>query len=362
MQKTIKSIFFAIFYLSISSQIFAQEFIYRITVNQKKVLTGFKLAGQSGIVTCLHGVVGYQTITVSQISNVLYDDDIKIVSWDLAKDVCIISSKKIGAIPQNSGLKLSNITSNSGLKGANVVVKGFPWSVPQYQSITAKLDGDHARELLENILPAGGNRKALATRGSPAIDKEVINIHGAIYSGHSGAPILFNDEVIGIVDGGLLMGPGYAWGIIYKEVHFAPFNSDTNYKNILSTNNALFSNEPTYTSTDANFNLSNPSEEPVSVMSVTKQADGTLDFRLNNISKIDLTDVFVYVRYYGDDLSDVLASSMSWTNIPLGQSAHIKISKPSDVKEIKCVQYDILKIGYPQVSTTYKRTYLNCDL
>jgi hypothetical protein len=358
-----RSILLLFLNLIIITQVYGQEFIYRITVDQKKVLTGFKLAGQRGIVTTLHGVASYKRITVASMNaNVLYDDQVKIAYFDLAKNVCIISSASIDAIPQASGLRLSPVNPISRLNGANVVIKGFPLSVPQYQTINATLDGDHGLEHLSNLLPAGGSRAALAKRRSPDIDQSVINLHGNIYPGHSGSPILYNNEVIGIVDGGLLVGPGYAWGIVYNEVNFTAFNNvDPGYLNILSTNNALFSSEPTYSSAGENDNLPDPSERPVSVLSVAKHEDGTLDFHLLNESPVDL-DVYINVRYYEKDLTEILdEGSYGISPLPAGQKGHIRTYAPIHIKNFDCVQYDISINNYPRPGIEYKKRILVCD-
>ena len=363
MQLKFKILILLILHLAISCNTFAQEFIYRITVDQKTVVTGFKVAGQDGIVTALHGVAGAKRITVSKMSNeTIYDDDVKIILWDLSKDICLISSSSINKIPKETGLKLSSIKKISKLNGVKVVIKGFPWSMPQYQTINVDVDGDHGIELLQNLLPADSSRSVLVKRKSPDIQQNVINLHGDIYPGHSGSPILYNNEVIGMVDGGLLLGSGYAWGIIYEQIKFIKFNNlDPGYKNTLNTNKALFSNKPISFSSINKDSTFNPGELPITIISIKKDLYGTLDFYVENNSPIDLKYVAPYVRYYGKDLTEVLDNSMTViTVLPIGQKAHLRVPPPVYIRnDYECIQFD-LKMLYPE-GVEFKKTYLNCD-
>lgn len=350
-------IFFAIVYYSAS----AQDNIYKITVDGKKVFTGFKVAGKEGIITTLHGVIGFQKIIVSQLqldSDKPFNDGIKIISWDKARDICIISSKSISTLPKDEGYKISKIKNISNLKGVEVVVKGFPLSMPRSQEITPKLDGSYPEDLLQNLLPPDDTSKALTARNSPVVNQIVLNLHGNIYPGHSGSPVLYKNEVIGIVNGGLLAGSGFAWAIKYSNIDLVNFVNGEQYKSLIKTNSALFSNEPFYTSNNNFVDIPNQTAEPVIVKSV--KLNGTsLNFHLLNNSSIDLSNIFVYVRYYNEDLSEILGDGANVTQtVPLGQSAHIVLYPPNHVSGFYTqIQYDIVVMNYPENGTTYKRTY-----
>ena len=338
---------------------YGQQYLYNISVDGKSTLTGFKIAGQAGIITSLHGVVGARKIVVTEANNLnSYLDDIKITYWDVANDLCILNSKSISEILINKGLTTRSQFSKQTLNGVHVIIKGFPWSVPQYQTVNAILDGDNSVTNLYNLIPKSDDREALSNRKSPDLAQQVINIHGEIAPGHSGSPVLFENQVIGIVDGGLLLGPGYAWAIPYGNIHFVLFaRDDPSYMRILRTNKALWSNEPVIT-TLPNEKLPNPQEMPFRILSIDKRSDNSLDFKLSNESPIELGTIGIKLRYYSDDLTEVLEQSYDSETIPAGQSNHFRFLAPNYIKNYTAIQYDVIIYGYPESGQEYKKTFL----
>jgi hypothetical protein len=81
---------------------------------------------------------------------------------------------------------------------------------------------------------------------------------------------------------------------------------------------------------------------------------------VSNDAPVDLRSVFIMVRYYDNDLTDVLDNRGGDEPLPVGQKGHIRVGAPLYIKKYECIQYDVQIIGYPKNGIIYKKTYLTC--
>jgi hypothetical protein len=223
---------------------YSQNYIYRVVIDGFRVQTGFKANGINGIVTALHGVaVGKGNITIQEFSTQRVFNNVKIAMLDMANDICTISSPQIAAIPLDQGYTVNNRFSDDELKGKTVRINGYPLGIFAMQDNNVLLDNNKPIVPLQTIIPPG-IAPGLLKRNSPNTNIRVLVLNGTIAPGHSGAPIIYNKEVIGMADGGLTPGiSGYAWAVILKNVSFVTFRRTEDFMRITHDNGNLLSYE-----------------------------------------------------------------------------------------------------------------------
>lgn len=223
---------------------FSQNYIYRVVIDGYRVQTGFKANGINGIVTALHGVaVGKGNITIQEFSSQRIFNNVKIAMLDMANDICTVSSPQIAAIPLNDGYTVNSRFSDAELKGKTVRINGYPLGIFAMQDNNVLLDNNKPIVPLQTIIPPG-IAPELLRRNSPNMNIRVLVLNGTVAPGHSGAPIIYNREVIGMADGGLTPGiSGYAWAVILKNVSFVALKHTEDFKRITHDGGNLLSYE-----------------------------------------------------------------------------------------------------------------------
>src|SRR2546423_2090460 len=212
--------FLSLLFLLISSSvsISAQDstysrFVYMVripaTSHHRAILqTGFRMADRKGIITALHGVAdGAAFSAFNKAGDVL--NGLTVASVDVRNDMVLLRNHEIEDRPAD-GLR----PSDGPLLGARELLRacGHPAGIDFYNKDVTT--GEPVRKRLHELVPpdAAG---AFDERGSPSMDIWVLNIQGNLVPGYSGAPLLnSSDQVVGIVNGGLLNGAaGISWAI-----------------------------------------------------------------------------------------------------------------------------------------------------
>jgi formylglycine-generating enzyme required for sulfatase activity len=207
-------------------------YIYRLRIsdcthiNDKKVeinQTGFRVEGIRGIVTALHGLVNCSKINAvseapdahqPQAANLFTDLSIRQV--DVSRDVALLSSSKIDALPAD-GLAISD----GQIDYEDLAVIGYPLGLQKQRPLANVIVLYDTT--LEALIPPRYLTTDLIRRASPDLKVTVFSVQASLVPGHSGAPLLdSNLSVIGIANGGLDEGRiEMGWAIPYKELRWA---------------------------------------------------------------------------------------------------------------------------------------------
>lgn len=210
-----------------------------------RILTGFKFRFQSqtGIATALHGVCGCSSITAQDHRRNTYKQ-LDLVLADIDSDVAVLTSDRFRNTG-SSGLTGDRTLSSESLKDQVVTIYGHPLGLEKIvlddELRVRKTPVVELKRLLETEDYAD-----LKERSSPALSKRVLNLSGNVLPGHSGAPVIFNDKVIAVVNGGLRGGTvGTGWAVPLSEIDplpLAKLRQDPRWEQLISQNSdALFS-------------------------------------------------------------------------------------------------------------------------
>ncbi len=238
---------FLLFFLLVSTSIgAANRHVVRVLASDCKynknspkttnILTGFvwQEAGKvKGVVTALHGVCGCSNISIEEINGRNYFN-IKIVQADIINDAAVLTSSEI---QQNfsTGLEFST-SSPSNFAGKNVKMNGYPLGISlQLDSRYIRIRNTPTTKLKKYIKERlqGSMRK----RGSPYPFIDVINVEGEIVEGSSGSPLIFDNKVIGIANGGLDDGINVCWAVPTYNLNFKSIYVLGNDYKVLEYNN-----------------------------------------------------------------------------------------------------------------------------
>ncbi|NOK18724.1 trypsin-like peptidase domain-containing protein [Corallococcus carmarthensis] len=204
------------------------QFIFAVRVEQcpgvisgtTRTLTGFRVAGTRGIYTALHGVLGCKSLVAQGEAGAPTFADLDIEKVDVARDVALLSSPALLALP---AVGLNVAPASGASSGTSLRVRGYPLGVPQQLSSELRLRNP-PRTPLRYLVPSSVFL-ALNARESPSVETEVLSIEGHLTRGHSGAPILTADgeSVVGIANGGLESGAvEISWVIPFASVQLRP--------------------------------------------------------------------------------------------------------------------------------------------
>ena len=128
------------------------------------------------------------------------------------------------------------INNSSGLrinKGYKALIHELLTAIghPQGMDINRKTvyAGNPITEQLTHLIPTAAS-SSFEQRGSPAVQIEILYLEGNLVPGQSGGPILNSkNEVIGVVDGGILGGSaGISWAIPFNHLKFTNAKSVDN--------------------------------------------------------------------------------------------------------------------------------------
>lgn len=218
---------------------------------QKHELTGFRVKGMAGIYTALHGVLGCEKIDAIFHDPKARRVSMSLVQVDIDRDVAFLVAADSSAKLPQQGLSLGIWPASDQLES---VLAGQPATVVGH-ALGIDLKPSHSRLTLRTKRPVAGltellnpsARQELAERGSPSTRVAMLSLEGPFLPGHSGAPIL-NEEnaVIGIGNGGLKEGQvSHGWAIPFHDVKLVSVDDNDVAKRIalippLRSNRSLF--------------------------------------------------------------------------------------------------------------------------
>ena len=212
-----------------------EDFVYMVripaTSHHKSVTqTGFRLRGTKGVVTALHGVAdGRKFSAFNEAGDVL--NGLVIVSVDITDDLALLRSKELEDRTDDG---LMRGPSRPPSPGTSLLVLGHPVGINLHPK-TVQAGNPPVLRTLDKLIPpdvAG----AFDARKSPSNQIKVVDIEGNLVPGDSGAPVLdARNQVVGIVDGGLLGGAaGISWAIPISSVEWSPAGTLTTTLNDLA--------------------------------------------------------------------------------------------------------------------------------
>ncbi|MCB0109449.1 MAG: trypsin-like peptidase domain-containing protein [Caldilineaceae bacterium] len=195
--------------------------IYRVkaagctSAPEQRVQSGFRVTGQVGIFTALHGVLGCKTVIAEPGGDGQTFHDLSIGKVDIDHDVAVLWSRGLADEPLE-GLVVITETLQIDQKASYQVI-GYPLNVfRQKPTVDVKI---LERTELGNLL-TNDAILVLEERMSPALDAKVLSIQTHLIPGHSGAPLLNQaNQVVAIGNGGLDAGRiEMGWAIPWDEL------------------------------------------------------------------------------------------------------------------------------------------------
>jgi len=198
-------------------------FVYRIKSGQcsqepsDRIQTGFRVKGQIGIVTALHGVVGCPSITAQPGDGTKTFTNLVIGKVDIRRDMALLWSSDLANISAD-GFEI--ISRPSIADTVDLQLVGYPWGMADQQPLYNIVFAQEAP--LVKILPGGDPQEHMADRRSPALDVKVYRLQADIVPGHSGAPLMTQSQyILGVGNGGLDLGRvGWSWAIPLHAVEW----------------------------------------------------------------------------------------------------------------------------------------------
>ncbi len=192
-----------------------------------------------GIVTALHAVCGCSTISAEDNSGTDYFS-LKVIKADIGNDVALLSSSEVVS-NFSTGLEFSDLNP-SNLGNKNISMFARPYQVELNLDTKIARVRETPTALLKKFVKSDVEI-SLKERGSPNINKYVLALELEITPGCSGAPILYDNKVIGVANGGLDEGRTHiCWAIPTRNIQFSSVNSlELTYSNLGKLNpNKLF--------------------------------------------------------------------------------------------------------------------------
>ena len=179
--------------------------------------TGFLVQGITGIVTALHGVADCNKFSALSTANGVRYDNLKIERVNIDLDLAILSSGELA--DSNQGFKVISLDSDQEAFD-NLYMIGHPLGsfgqFPRRAQLSLK-----RRDLSKlSILPSDELKNKLRDRKSPSLTIPIYFLDNVdVLPGDSGAPLITgNDQVIGVINGGLYSGTGgIPWAIPWPE-------------------------------------------------------------------------------------------------------------------------------------------------
>lgn len=206
------------------------QFIYSVYVKPKvsdettagndskasdRLQVGFKLEGQKGIVTALHGVVDAAYISAFNKSSSYRN--LALTQVDFAHDVALLTSQDLES-EEAVGLK-SSIEALAAQRSVTII--GHPNGVAILSKRHNGMIGDPPEVKLSDVISKRSEKEfdLFKSRGSPSLDIDVVELESGATVGDSGGPVLdTGNRLIGMIIGGA--GADIVW-----VVHVAPLRS-----------------------------------------------------------------------------------------------------------------------------------------
>lgn len=219
------------------------EFVFRILSgkcpnSEDTTLTGFRVQDQTGIVTALHGVVNCNIINaVSNAENSNVHKNLQILQADVERDVAILGYPNMPVeLSDNRGFQV--ITESLSIQplpdeGRDVITVGYPYGIQEL--LTNQFLRVRVNQLarLGDLLGSNELASNLSERKSPNPDINVLSLEGNLEPGLSGSPILLDNKVIAVGNGGLKQGASsIGWAIPWSDILLRDwsYSNDANFE------------------------------------------------------------------------------------------------------------------------------------
>lgn len=176
------------------------------------------------ILTCYHVIA--QSLKVKVFSQYGELDGIKLAGYDNLKDIAVLKFNKKFNIKK--GIEIAEYSSN--LTNINATALGHPYNW-ELQAFKVNITSNNP---IKNSSLFGANQEPIFRF---VANFDVITLAFEIYGGMSGAPVIVNNKLIGIVSGALNSGGAIAWAIPARYINSLP----------LTTQVSDFSSLPDYT-------------------------------------------------------------------------------------------------------------------
>lgn len=178
--------------------------------------TAFRVAGVTGLVTALHGVVDCTTISALSDDGSLVLPDLTLAAVDLEHDMALLWSATLATLPQ-AGLTPARLD-HAAMLTAPLQIVGYPLGLEKQDRTT--IARVRAIESLDDTIPDNEEPIAFVRRKSPLITIDVLNFQAQLLPGHAGAPLLDeHDQLVAVADGGRRGETvEQSWGILWDDV------------------------------------------------------------------------------------------------------------------------------------------------
>lgn len=199
-------------------------YVYRLKISgcdsepTRRRQTGFRVQGTEGIVTALHGVVDCKTVNAISDDGDIFNG-LEITQVDIERDVALLSSAELRMLPNEGLVPTETISTTVGLNTLRIA--GYPLAAEKQK--VDEIQSVRAIHSLDDTIPNAEEPDELRDRQSPTLSIMVLDLQAHLLPGHSGAPIVDeNNQIIGIGNGGLRSGTvGHSWAIPWP-VEFEP--------------------------------------------------------------------------------------------------------------------------------------------
>lgn len=194
--------------------------------------TGFRVRGEKGIVTALHGVAGCKKIMATNRKGRKLSEPLTIKKIDTDSDMALLLSEELKSA-KDEGLEVAGNIASEYPK--EVRIYGHPYGISNLTTTLALRDPPFTE--LRNLLPAD-ILSNLKDRSSPNHRIKVLSIEGIILPGHSGAPIVNSQgQVVAVANGGLKGGfAGIAWAVPFQDIRWEGIGSGDRLKALVRLN------------------------------------------------------------------------------------------------------------------------------
>lgn len=208
-------------------RIFSKGCQYYTKSSTKNTATGFILRQDSevvGIVTALHSVCGCNEIWAKGYYGREYKN-LEVIAADIQTDIALLSSDDI---PWESfeGFEFSKLDPQS-FQGQQVSMLAFPYGGELLVDVKDGLVRERPSPTVDLAKYVSGQAGiALSARQSPILHYQVLNLNMAITPGCSGAPIIYENKIVGVANGGLDKGrTNICWAILPSNIRLTPVKS-----------------------------------------------------------------------------------------------------------------------------------------
>lgn len=188
---------------------------------KSRIQTGFRIKGQIGIVTALHGVVGCSSITAQSEGTGKTFTNLVLNKVDISRDMALLSSADL-VTTSPDGFEILSHPAEQDIVDLQLI--GYPWGKPNQEPLYDILFAQES--VLSKLLP---NEPVdyMKKRRSPGLDVRVYSLEANLVPGHSGAPLLTTSQrILGVGNGGLDLGRvGKAWAIPMHMVNWKAASS-----------------------------------------------------------------------------------------------------------------------------------------